>query len=386
MRFILSLVILQIALATQAFAKFKTILVTGGAGYIGSHVSVLLLEQGYHIVIVDNLSNSSIVAVDRVKKLTGKTDQEVTFYQQDLRDTEKLQEIFKKHSIDAVIHFAGLKAVSDSIKRPLPYFDENLTSTFSLLKAMEKSNCNHLIFSSSAAVYGLADDVPFREDHSLSPTNPYGDTKLIIEGILRRIGNSNYHMNTIALRYFNPVGAHPSGMIGEDPNGIPTNLMPVLLDAATGKKDVVPVFGDQFKTRDGTGVRDFIHVMDLASGHIAAMNAIEKDVKRGGPHETYRVYNLGTGRGTTVMEMIHAVGKANGKPVPYVVQEPRPGDVPESFSNPGKAEAELGWKAVYNHEDMARDALNWVKQNPNGYRDEEAVRAKEHAATLKQAS
>ena len=295
------------------------ILVTGGAGYIGSHTSIVLLEQGHDVVIVDNLCNSKRVAVDRVEELSGK---QVTFYQYDVCDEAKMREVFSKESIDAVIHFAGLKAVGESVAIPLRYYDNNLTSTLVLLKVMKEFGVGNFVFSSSATVYGDPASVPIREDFPLSTTNPYGTTKLMIERILTDCANADQNLHPVLLRYFNPVGAHESGKIGEDPNGIPNNLVPYITQTVVGKREKVHVFGNDYPTHDGTGVRDYIHVVDLAKGHAAVLPLFEKGFTGA------KVYNLCTGKGYSVLDMIHAFSKAAGKDIPYVIDPRRPGDIP----------------------------------------------------------
>ena len=300
------------------------ILVTGGAGYIGSHTSIVLLEQGHDVVIVDNLCNSKRVAVDRVEELSGK---QVTFYQYDVCDEAKMREVFSKESIDAVIHFAGLKAVGESVAIPLRYYDNNLTSTLVLLKVMKEFGVGNFVFSSSATVYGDPASVPIREDFPLSTTNPYGTTKLMIERILTDCANADQNFHPVLLRYFNPVGAHESGKIGEDPNGIPNNLVPYITQTVVGKREKVHVFGNDYPTPDGTGVRDYIHVVDLAKGHAAVLPLFEKGFTGA------KVYNLGTGKGYSVLDMIHAFSKAAGKDIPYVIDPRRPGDIPECYAD-----------------------------------------------------
>ena len=304
------------------------ILVTGGAGYIGSHTSIVLLEQGHDVVIVDNLCNSKRVAVDRVEELSGK---KVTFYQYDVCDEAKMREVFSKESIDAVIHFAGLKAVGESVAIPLRYYDNNLTSTLVLLKVMKEFGVGNFVFSSSATVYGDPASVPIREDFPLSTTNPYGTTKLMIERILTDCANADQNFHPVLLRYFNPVGAHESGKIGEDPNGIPNNLVPYITQTVVGKREKVHVFGNDYPTPDGTGVRDYIHVVDLAKGHAAVLPLFEKGFTGA------KVYNLGTGKGYSVLDMIHAFSKAAGKDIPYVIDPRRPGDIPECYADCSKA-------------------------------------------------
>lgn len=333
------------------------ILVTGGAGYIGSHTSIVLLEQGHDVVIVDNLCNSKRVAVDRVEELSGK---KVTFYQYDVCDEAKMREVFSKESIDAVIHFAGLKAVGESVAIPLRYYDNNLTSTLVLLKVMKEFGVGNFVFSSSATVYGDPASVPIREDFPLSTTNPYGTTKLMIERILTDCANADQNFHPVLLRYFNPVGAHPSGLIGEAPNGIPNNLMPYISQTAIGRLPELRVFGNDYPTRDGTGVRDYIHVVDLAKGHVAAIRHLME-------HTGEAVFNLGTGQGYSVLEMVEAFQRVNQVSVPYRIAPRRAGDLAVCYADPSKSARELGWKAELGLEDMCRDAWNWQKKNPNGY-------------------
>ncbi len=335
------------------------VLVTGGAGYIGSHTCVELLNQGYAVVIVDNLSNSCREAIDRVEELTGK---KVTFYQKDLLDRQAMVEIFQKESIDSVIHFAGLKAVGESVRKPLEYFHNNLTGTLILCDVMRQHGVKKLVFSSSATVYGDPASVPIREDFPLSVTNPYGRTKLMIEEMLRDISFSDPEWRIILLRYFNPVGAHKSGRIGEDPCGIPNNLTPYITQVAVGKHPYVRVFGNDYPTPDGTGVRDYIHVVDLALGHIKALEKIEVT------KEGVETYNLGTGKGYSVLEVIAAFEKAVGHAIPYQITPRRPGDIATCYAATDKAREELGWEATRGIEEMCRDAWHWQKDNPNGFR------------------
>lgn len=334
------------------------ILVTGGAGYIGSHAVVELLNAGYEAVVVDNLDNSCEEALRRVEEISGK---KVIFYKEDLRNKERLDEIFAKEKIDGVIHFAGLKAVGESCAKPLLYFDNNLIGTLYLLEVMEKHQVKNFIFSSSATVYGVPESVPITEDFPLSVSNPYGRTKLMIEDMLRDIYKADTSWNIALLRYFNPIGAHESGRIGEDPNGIPNNLLPYVAKVATGQLEKVHVFGDDYDTKDGTGVRDYIHVVDLAIGHIKALEKLQEN-------PGLVTYNLGTGNGYSVLEIIAHFEKACGKKLPYVIDGRRPGDVAENYANPEKALKELGWKAQRNLEDMCRDTWRWQSGNPNGYR------------------
>lgn len=333
------------------------ILVTGGAGYIASHTNLELLNAGYDVVVVDNLSNSSCESIKRVEKLTGR---HIKFYENDILDKEALLNIFEQEKIDAVIHFAGLKAVGESCRIPLQYFKNNVSGTINLLEAMEEHGVKNLVFSSSATVYGDPKTVPITEDFPLSVTNPYGRTKLMIEDILRDLYAADKEWNIAILRYFNPIGAHESGEIGEDPNGIPNNLVPYIAKVALGVLDKINVFGNDYDTPDGTGVRDYIHVVDLALGHI---KAIEKLMDKPG----LVTYNLGTGRGYSVLEIIHNYEKACNKKLPYVITDRRPGDIAISFADPAKANRELGWKAERGIEQMCRDSYNWQIKNPNGY-------------------
>ena len=311
------------------------ILVTGGAGFIGSHTVIELLNAGYNVIVLDNLVNSSRESLERVKKITGRS---VKFYEDDLLDMEALQNIFEKENISSVIHFAGLKAVGESCEIPLAYFNNNITGTINLLVAMEKYNVKSLVFSSSATVYGKPESVPIREDFPLSVSNPYGRTKLMIEDMLRDIYKADTSWDIALLRYFNPIGAHESGEIGESPNGIPNNLLPYVAKVATGELEAVNVFGDDYDTPDGTGVRDYIHVADLAEGHIKALEKLST-------HPGLVTYNLGTGKGYSVLEIIHNFEKACGKEIPYKITERRPGDIDMCYADPEKAKKELGWEA-----------------------------------------
>lgn len=333
-----------------------TILVTGGAGYIGTHTVVELQNQGYDVVVMDNLYNSCPTALERVEQITGKP---VKFYQIDMRDKEGDRRIFQENKIDAVIHFAGLKAVGESVRIPLEYYDNNIYGTLALLEVMKEFDCRTFIFSSSATVYGVPEKLPLDETCKLGVTNPYGATKLFIEHILQDLYVSDPSWNIILLRYFNPVGAHPSGLIGEDPKGIPNNLMPYVAQVASGKLEKIHVYGNDYPTPDGTGVRDYIHVVDLALGHTAAL----KYCTKAGVH----IYNLGTGVGYSVFDMIHAFEKACGKELPYVVEGRRAGDVASCYACADLALEELHWKAKYNLEDMCRDTWNWQSHNPQGY-------------------
>ena len=332
------------------------ILVTGGAGYIGSHTVLELLNKGYEVVVVDNFSNSSFEGIKRVQKITGK---EVIFYEADIRDEEKMDEIFGAHKIDAVIHFAAYKAVGESCKLPLKYYENNISGTVGLLKIMAKRGVKKIIFSSSATVYGDPERLPLDETCRLSTTNPYGSTKLMMEMIMQDLYKADNEWNIILLRYFNPVGAHESGLIGEDPKGIPNNLMPFVAQVASGKLSCINVFGNDYDTPDGTGVRDYIHVVDLALGHIAA---IEK-CNDSGVH----IYNLGTGNGYSVLDMIKAFEKACGKKLPYKICERRSGDIAACYACPDKAKKELGWEAKFGIEEMCADQWRWQSGNPMGY-------------------
>lgn len=333
------------------------ILVTGGAGYIASHTNLELLKGGYEVVAVDNFHNSSMESVKRVEKLTGK---KISFYEMDLLDKETLREVFAKEKVEAVIHFAGLKAVGESVSMPLKYFKNNISGTINLLEVMDEFDVKNLAFSSSATVYGDPATVPVTEEFPLSVTNPYGRTKLIIEEMLRDIAKADSTWNIAILRYFNPIGAHESGDIGEDPNGIPNNLVPYIAKVASGALDIIHVFGNDYETPDGTGVRDYIHVVDLALGHI---KAIEKLLKNPG----LVTYNLGTGVGYSVMDIIENYEKACGKKLPYVIDPRRPGDVAETYADPTKAKEELGWLAVRGIDKMCEDTYRWQRKNPNGY-------------------
>lgn len=335
------------------------ILVTGGAGYIGSHTCVLLLNAGYDVVVVDNLSNSKEESLKRVEKITGKG---LKFYKQDLLDRVGLEKIFKEEKPEAVIHFAGLKAVGESVQIPLTYYHNNITGTLILLETMAKYNCKKIVFSSSATVYGVPKSVPIKEDFPLSTTNPYGATKLMIENILRDLYVSDKTWGIVILRYFNPIGAHESGLIGEDPKGIPNNLLPYVAQVAVGKRERLSVFGNDYKTKDGTGVRDYIHVVDLASGHLAAIDKIKNK-------DGVFTYNLGTGNGYTVLEVVKAFEKACGKPIPYIIAPRRAGDIDECYADPTYAEKELKWRAKFGIDKMCEDSWRWQKNNPDGFGD-----------------
>ena len=333
------------------------ILVTGGAGFIASHTNVELLNAGYDVVVVDNLVNSSRESVARVEELTGK---KISFYEEDLLNEKAIDAIFEKENIDSVIHFAALKAVGESCQIPLRYFDNNLTGTLNLLKVMEKHGVKSIVFSSSATVYGKPESVPIREDFPLSVSNPYGRTKLIIEDMLRDIYKSDNEWDIALLRYFNPIGAHESGMIGENPHGIPNNLLPYVAKVAAGQLECVNVFGDDYDTPDGTGVRDYIHVVDLATGHI---KALEKLVT----HPGLVTYNLGTGVGYSVLDIIKNFETACGQEIPYKITPRRPGDIDMCYADPAKAKEELGWEATRSIDKMCEDAWRWQTKNPNGY-------------------
>ena len=337
-----------------------SVLVTGGLGYIGSHTCVELMNAGQEIVVVDNLYNCKKSSYDRIKALTGK---DFSFYECDIRNSEGLNEVFEKENITSVIHFAGLKAVGESVRKPLEYFDNNVTGTLVLLDVMRKHNCKKIVFSSSATVYGMNNVSPLTEDMEVGGvTNPYGRTKFMIECILKDLYVSDNSWSICLLRYFNPIGAHKSGTMGEDPNGIPNNLMPYITQVAIGKLDHLNVFGDDYDTPDGTGVRDYIHVVDLALGHIKAVEKVEGE-------DGLFIYNLGTGVGYSVLEVVKAFEKASGKKIPDVIGPRRDGDIATCYSDPSKALKELGWKAERGIEEMCEDSWRWQSQNPNGYPD-----------------
>ena len=333
------------------------ILVTGGAGYIGSHTCVELLKKDFQVTIVDNLSNSKETAIKRIEEITGK---KVNFIKCDILDEEKLDTIFAENIFDAVIHFAGLKAVGESVEIPLDYYKNNIIGTLTLCSVMKKHNVKNLIFSSSATVYGLNQNVPFKEDFPTSATNPYGRSKLMIEEILTDLYNSDNSWNIVLLRYFNPVGAHSSGLIGEDPNGLPNNLMPFISQVAVGKLPKLRVFGDDYPTQDGTGVRDYIHVVDLADGHIKAINQLNANCG-------LKIYNLGCGHGFSVLEVIDAFQEASGRNIPYEIVERRAGDIAVSYADSSLAKKELNWEAEKGIDEMCRDAWNWQQKNPEGF-------------------
>ncbi|MGI9281575.1 MAG: UDP-glucose 4-epimerase GalE [Endozoicomonas sp.] len=335
-----------------------SILITGGAGYIGSHTCLELLNAGHKVVVVDNLCNAKEESLVRVSKLSGK---EIHFHKVDIRDKKGMREVFRQHAIDAVIHFAGLKAVGESTRIPHEYYDNSLTGTLNLVKIMSEFNVHNLVFSSSATVYGDPHKVPIREDFPTgSPTNPYGKSKLMIEEILRDLATSDERWNFSLLRYFNPVGAHESGLIGEDPNGIPNNLMPFIAQVAVGKRESLAIFGHDYPTPDGTGVRDYIHVVDLAKGHLAAL---QTHWNSRGVH----TYNLGTGKGSSVFEMLRAFEKACGSPLRFHIAPRRPGDIAECYADPTYAEEQLGWRATLSVDDMCADTWRWQSKNPAGY-------------------
>lgn len=336
------------------------ILVTGGMGYIGSHTCVQLMNAGMTPVIVDNLCNANAKVLARITAITGK---EPVFYQGDIRDEAFLDSVFAKHRIDAVIHFAGLKAVGESVEKPVEYYDNNINGTLVLLRSMKRALVKRIIFSSSATVYGDPACVPITEESAIgNTTNPYGTSKYMVERILSDVLIADHDWSVSLLRYFNPVGAHPTGTMGEDPKGIPNNLTPYITQVAIGRREKVSIYGNDYPTPDGTGVRDYIHVMDLADGHVAALKTVAQS---SGLH----IYNLGTGKGTSVLEMIAAFSKAAGKPIPYAICDRRPGDIAECWSSPDKAARDMQWRAVRTVDDMAKDAWRWQQQNPEGYAD-----------------
>ncbi len=335
------------------------ILVTGGAGYIGSHTVLLLLEAGHQIMVIDNLSNASVTSLERVKNITGKTDLE--FMELDIRDADGLDKLFSENNFDAVIHFAGLKAVGESVEKPLEYYDNNVGGTAILCNAMRKANVKKLVFSSSATVYGDPASVPITEDFPTgNTTNPYGTSKLMIEHMLADLAKSDHDWNIAILRYFNPVGAHQSGLIGEDPTGIPNNLMPYVTQVASGKLEELSIFGDDYDTPDGTGVRDYIHVVDLAAGHLKALDKLNEN-------PGLVTYNLGTGIGFSVLDVIKAFENENNLAIPYRIAPRRDGDIASCYADSSLAKKELGWQATRSINDMVRDAWNWQSKNPNGY-------------------
>lgn len=334
------------------------VLVTGGAGYIGSHTCVELIENGYDVVIVDNFCNSSEKVINRLKVITGK---DIVFYNVDIRDSEGLSKVFETEKPDLVIHFAGLKAVGESVSKPIEYYENNIAGTLNLAMVMRKYNCKNIIFSSSATVYGEPAFIPITEQCPKGVcTNPYGWTKHMLEQILTDIYTSDNSWNVILLRYFNPIGAHKSGLIGEDPKGIPNNLLPYVAQVAVGKLQTIGVFGNDYDTPDGTGVRDYIHVVDLAKGHVKAIDAIKKN-------PGVKIYNLGTGNGYSVLDVIKAFSKACGKELPYVIKPRRPGDIASCYSDATLAKEELGWEAQYGIDEMCEDSWRWQSNNPDGY-------------------
>ena len=333
------------------------VLLTGGAGYIGSHTAVECLTAGHEVVVFDNLSNSSVKSLDRVRQITGTT---VTFVEGDIRDRAAVRALFAAHAIDAVVHFAGLKAVGESVEKPLLYYDNNIGGSIVLFEEMAAAGVKSVVFSSSATVYGDPASVPITEDFPLSATNPYGQSKLFIEQILRDVAYADANWNIALLRYFNPVGAHESGLIGEDPRGIPNNLMPYVAQVAVGRRPHLNVFGGDYPTPDGTGVRDYIHVVDLARGHVAALNKLHG---LGG----VQTWNLGTGRGVSVLDMVRAFEAASGREVPYQIVARRAGDVAQCWADPARAARELGWRAMHDLERMCADAWRWQQGNPDGY-------------------
>lgn len=338
-----------------------SILVTGGAGYIGSHTLVELLNSGQQVLVLDNLSNASKESLNRVAMITGKQPE---FIEGDIRDVALLDTLFSEHNIDAVVHFAGLKAVGESVAQPLRYYDNNVNGTLVLVNAMQKAGVFKLVFSSSATVYGEPQQMPITEDFAVGgTTNPYGTSKLMVEKVLQDVAKSDERWSIALLRYFNPVGAHESGLIGEDPNGIPNNLLPYISQVAVGRLQALAVFGDDYATIDGTGVRDYIHVVDLALGHLKALSRIAE-------HSGVSIYNLGTGQGYSVLQMVKAFEQASGKPVPFNIGPRRAGDIAECWANPAKALAELGWQAERGLEQMMTDAWRWQQQNPNGFEEQ----------------
>lgn len=335
----------------------KKILVTGGCGYIGSHTLVKLIEQGHDVVIVDNLVNSSMEVLDRIVQITGERP---TLLKGDVQDRTFLESVFSEHRFDAVVHFAGLKAVGESVAKPLRYYQNNVTGSLTLFEVMEKYECRNVVFSSSATVYGDPASVPINETFPLTATNPYGQSKLMVENVLRDLSVANKHWQIAILRYFNPVAAHRSGLIGEHPNGIPNNLMPYIAQVGVGKLERLSVYGDDYKTLDGTGVRDYIHVVDLASAHVKALDALT-------PEHGCNAYNIGTGQGYSVLEMVAAFERASGKEIPYVIEPRRAGDIAECYADPRLSAQKLGWQAEYGLDAMMEDQWRWQSNNPDGY-------------------
>ena len=338
------------------------VLVTGGAGFIGSHTVVKLLEGGYQVVVVDNLSNASEKVLDRIDQIVGdEASERLSFYRADVNDREALEVIFDENPIDRVIHFAGFKAVGESVSKPIEYYSNNIGNTLTLVDVMRNHGCKSIIFSSSATVYGDPDELPLTEESPKKPaTNPYGWTKWMIEEILAGLHTADPEWNVVLLRYFNPIGAHPSGLMGEDPKGIPNNLLPYVAQVAVGRRDCVHVFGNDYDTPDGTGVRDYIHVMDLAAGHVAALAWMNG-------RTGVEVFNLGTGNGTSVLQIVKAFSEACGRELPYVIEPRRPGDVTANYADCTKAREQMGWEAQFDIADMCRDSWNWQSHNPNGY-------------------
>ena len=334
-----------------------SILVTGGAGYIGSHTTVLLLQAGYDVVVLDNLINSNPEALSRVEQITGKRP---AFVEGDIRDRACLDQLFTGYDIESVIHFAGLKAVGESVEKPLMYYQNNVEGSLTLFEVMAEHNCKKIVFSSSATVYGDPESVPIQEDFPLSATNPYGQSKLMIENILRDLAVSDSQWRISILRYFNPVGAHSSGLIGEDPSGIPNNLMPFVAQVAIGKRNQLSVFGGDYPTPDGTGVRDYIHVLDLAKGHLSALQALNTD-------HGCKAYNLGTGNGYSVLEIVKAFADASDREIPYQIVDRRPGDIAECYADPSHSKKTLGWSAEFDIDRMVQDHWRWQMNNPEGY-------------------
>lgn len=339
--------------------KIQRVLVAGGAGYIGTHTCIELVAEGFDVICADNFNNSSPQAMDRVKEICGKA---IPTYEVDFCELEQVEDLFAREKIDAAIHFAGHKAVGESVEKPLMYYENNLLSMVNLCKVMGASDRKNVVFSSSATVYGFSDKLPLTEDTPISAYNPYGRTKVYIEEILKDVHFADNDWNVSILRYFNPVGAHPSGLIGENPAGIPNNLMPYIAQVAVGRLEKLRIFGNDYDTPDGTGVRDFIHVVDLAKGHVAALRKLEEE-------PGYMVHNLGTGKGCSVLDLVRAFEDINGVPVPYEIVARRPGDVAANYAATDKAREELGWTARYGIEEMVRDTWNWQSKNPNGYED-----------------
>lgn len=336
----------------------EKVLITGGAGYIGSHTCLELIKLGYDILVIDNLSNGNIEAIKRVERITGKT---ISFFKIDLRNYSDLNYLFTKYNINSVIHFAGYKAVGESVANPLLYYSNNIVSSINLMEIMQKYNVNNIVFSSSCTVYGNPDEVPVKETNKLKPVNPYGRSKLMVEKILRDYFNSNSKLSVTILRYFNPIGAHPSGKIGENPKGIPNNLLPFISKVAVGSIDKLKIFGGDYDTKDGTGVRDYLHVVDLAKAHILAIEQLTRSIN------AFNIYNLGTGKGYSVLEIIKTFETISGKKIPYEITARRPGDVDKTYADPSLANKELNWKAEKTLKDMCSDIWKWQQHNPNGY-------------------